>query len=190
MTRCCPPLSSEQTREDGRPVILAGGDFNDGDTMAATALTLTPEEFHAADGSFADRAANWFSYLKEGQLPPLTVNRRVAEQWRVSLPDDGQETHTLRYLPSQDASHLRLYVNDGGGWQAVSYDTVGSYLSFTAGGASPEIRRGHHRIGVVAAGRGHRRVRGHRAGGPAGTASLPPAEGRRSLCPRDGGECR
>lgn len=134
-----PTLSSEQTREDGRPVILAGGDFNDGDTMAATALTLTPEEFHAADGSFADRAANWFSYLKEGQLPPLTVNRRVAEQWRVSLPDDGQETHTLRYLPSQDASHLRLYVNDGGGWQAVSYDTVGSYLSFTAGGASPEF---------------------------------------------------
>lgn len=134
-----PTLSSEQTREDGRPVILAGGDFNDGDTMAATALTLTPEEFHAADGSFADCAANWFSYLKEGQLPPLTVNRRVAEQWRVSLPDDGQETHTLRYLPSQDASHLRLYVNDGGGWQAVSCDTVGSYLSFTAGGASPEF---------------------------------------------------
>ena len=134
-----PTLSSEQTREDGRPVILAGGDFNDGDAMAATALTLTPEEFHAADGSFADRAASWFSYLKEGQLPPLTVNRRVAEQWRVSLPDDGQETHTLRYLPSQDASHLRLYVNDGGGWQAVSCDTVGSYLSFTAGGASPEF---------------------------------------------------
>lgn len=134
-----PTLSSEQTREDGRPVILAGGDFNDGDTMAATALTLTPEEFHAADGSFADRAANWFSYLKDGQLPPLTVNRRVAEQWRVSLPDDGQETHTLRYLPAQDASHLRLYVNDGGGWQAVSCDTVGSYLSFTAGGASPEF---------------------------------------------------
>lgn len=134
-----PTLSSEQTREDGRPIILAGGDFNDGDTMAATALTLTPEEFHAADGSFADRAANWFSYLKDGQLPPLTVNRRVAEQWRVSLPDDGQETHTLRYLPAQDASHLRLYVNDGGGWQAVSCDTVGSYLSFTAGGASPEF---------------------------------------------------
>lgn len=134
-----PTLSSEQTREDGRPIILAGGDFNDGDTMAATALTLTPEEFHAADGSLADRAANWFSYLKEGQLPPLTVNRRVAEQWRVSLPDDGQETHTLRYLPAQDASHLRLYVNDGGGWQAVSCDTVGSYLSFTAGGASPEF---------------------------------------------------
>lgn len=134
-----PTLSSEQTREDGRPIILAGGDFNDGDTMAATALTLTPEEFHAADGSFADRAANWFSYLKEGQLPPLTVNRRVAEQWRVSLPDDGQETHTLRYLPSQDASHLRLYVNDGDGWQAASCDTVGSYLSFTAGGASPEF---------------------------------------------------
>lgn len=134
-----PTLSSEQTREDGRPIILAGGDFNDGDTMAATALTLTPEEFHAADGSLADRAANWFSYLKDGQLPPLTVNRRVAEQWRVSLPDDGQETHTLRYLPAQDASHLRLYVNDGGGWQAVSCDTVGSYLSFTAGGASPEF---------------------------------------------------
>lgn len=134
-----PTLSSEQTREDGRPIILAGGDFNDGDAMAATALTLTPEEFHAADGSFADRAANWFSYLKDGQLPPLTVNRRVAEQWRVSLPDDGRETHTLRYLPAQDASHLRLYVNDGGGWQAVSCDTVGSYLSFTAGGASPEF---------------------------------------------------
>lgn len=134
-----PTLSSEQTREDGRPVILAGGDFNDGDTMAATALTLTQEEFHAADGSFADRAANWFSYLKDGQLPPLTVNRRVAEQWRVSLPDDGRETHTLRYLPSQDASHLRLYVNDGDGWQAASCDTVGSYLSFTAGGASPEF---------------------------------------------------
>ena len=176
-----PTLSSEQTREDGRPVILAGGDFNDGDTMAATALTLTPEEFHAADGSFADRAANWFSYLKEGQLPPLTVNRRVAEQWRVSLPDDGQETHTLRYLPSQDASHLRLYVNDGGGWQAVSYDTVGSYLSFTAGGASPEFA-----VVTTAS------VWWPLAAAIAVCVAIVLAIllGRRSLCPRDGGECR
>ena len=131
-----PALSSEQTRGDGRPVVLAEGAFSDGDNIAATALTLTPEDFHAAQGS---ALACWLSYWQEGQMPPLTVNRQLLEQWRVSLPDDGQTTHRLRYLPPEDAGSLRLYVNDGSGWQPVSCDTAGSYLVFSVDGSSPSF---------------------------------------------------
>ena len=129
-----PALASEQTRPDGRSVVLAEGAFDDGDSIAVTALTLTPEAFHADEGS---ALGSWLAYWREGRVPPLTVDRQLLEQWRVSLPDDGQTTHRLRYLPPEDAGSLRLYVDDGSGWQAVSCDTVGSYLTFSVDGADP-----------------------------------------------------
>lgn len=55
----------------------------------------------------------------------------------MSLPDDGQAQHTLRYLPPEGTSRLTIYVNDGSGWQAVDCGTVGSYLTFAVEGRSP-----------------------------------------------------
>lgn len=129
-----PALSSQQSREDGRSVILAEGLFSGDNSLIATARELTPEAFHITEGSLL---AGWWAYWQEGRLPPAAVNRQVLEQWQVSLPDDGQAQHTLRYLPPEGTSRLTIYVNDGSGWQAVDCGTVGSYLTFAVEGRSP-----------------------------------------------------
>ena len=129
-----PALASQQCREDGRSVILAEGLFNDDNSLIATARELTPEAFHISDGGLL---AGWWAYWREGSLPPAAVNRQVLEQWQVSLPDDGQTRHTLRYLPPEGTAHLKIYVNDGSGWQEADCGSVGSYLTFTVEGRSP-----------------------------------------------------
>ncbi len=127
------PALSSQSREDERLVMLAEGLFSGDNSLIATARELTPEAFHITEGSLL---AGWWAYWQEGRLPPAAVNRQVLEQWQVSLPDDGQAQHTLRYLPPE-ASRLTIYVNDGSGWQAVDCGTVGSYLTFAVEGRSP-----------------------------------------------------
>ena len=100
-----PALSSQQSREDGRSVILAEGLFSDDNILIATARELTPESFHITEGGVL---AGWWAYWREGRLPPAAVNRQVLEQWQVSLPDDGQDRHILRFLPPVGTSHLNL----------------------------------------------------------------------------------
>lgn len=129
-----PALASQQSREDGRSVILAEGLFNDDNSLIATARELTPEVFHITEGG---ALAGWWAYWWEGSLPPAAVNRQVLEQWQVSLPDDGQDRHTLRYLPPEGAAGLKLYVNDGSGWQEADCGSVGSYMTFAVAGRSP-----------------------------------------------------
>ena len=129
-----PALASQQSREDGRSVILAEGLFSDDNSLIATARELTPEAFHITEGG---ALAGWWAYWWEGSLPPAAVNRQVLEQWQVSLPDDGQDRHTLRYLPPEGAAGLKLYVNDGSGWQEADCGSVGSYMTFAAAGRSP-----------------------------------------------------
>ena len=129
-----PALASQQSREDGRSVILAEGRFNDDNSLIATARELTPEAFHITEGG---ALAGWWAYWWEGSLPPAAVNRQVLEQWQVSLPDDGQDRHTLRYLPPEGAAGLKLYVNDGSGWQEADCGSVGSYMTFAVAGRSP-----------------------------------------------------
>lgn len=129
-----PALASQQSREDGRSVILAEGLFNDDNSLIATARELTPEAFHITEGG---ALAGWWAYWREGSLPPAAVNRQVLEQWQVSLPDDGQDRHTLRYLPPEGAAGLKLYINDGSGWQEADCGSVGSYMTFAVAGRSP-----------------------------------------------------
>ena len=97
-------LASEQER-DGRPVLLAEGQFRDGDAMQT-------EETNA-DG----------------------LSGRVIEAWSVQLPEDGQTTHTVRWrIPADGGEHFNAYVNDGSGWTKVKSEVVGSYLRFDMDG--------------------------------------------------------
>ena len=127
-----PGLASEQTREDGRPVILAEGLFNDGDTITVTEQPLTPEDFGIGSGSFSDRLSGYYACRSAGQLPLLVANRQVLEQWQVWLPDSG--SHTIRYLPTVDSDRLWIYVRSGDGWQQAECAKMGSYLTFPAEG--------------------------------------------------------
>lgn len=62
---------------------------------------------------------------------------QVVEQWKLTVPADGQQTHTFRYLPTQE--DVQVHVLRSGGWSQVPFQKMGSYLAFSADGAEVEF---------------------------------------------------
>lgn len=87
--------------EDGRPALLAEGLFRTGDTLQAV----------QADTADAPRGG--------------------AGVWTLTLPADGEESHTIRWrVPADGAKRYTVYTAADGGWKKAQTSTVGSYLCF------------------------------------------------------------
>ncbi len=87
--------------EDGRPALLAEGLFRTGDTLQAV----------QADTADAPRGA--------------------AEVWTLTLPADGEESHTIHWrVPADGAKRYTVYTAADGGWKKAQTSAVGSYLCF------------------------------------------------------------
>ena len=85
--------------EDGRPALLAEGLFRTGDTLQAV----------QADTADAPRGA--------------------AGVWTLTLPADGEESHTIRWrVPANGAKRYTVYTAADGGWKKAQTSIVGSYL--------------------------------------------------------------
>ncbi|MGN0564170.1 MAG: hypothetical protein ACI4LH_05455 [Candidatus Heritagella sp.] len=124
-------LSHAEERSDGRPIFFVEGQFGEGDAVQVTSLPHTPQEF-----SFLTR--DWTGFLAQS-FSGTTVCREIVEQWRISIPDDGQKTHTIRYLaPDGSPDHLDIYVKGPDGWQKAETEIIGSYLTFSAEGTEIE----------------------------------------------------
>lgn len=129
-----PGLASTDTREDGRSVMLLEGSFDDGVT-----LTLAAEPQSA--GSLTTKTlSDYFSCFRDGKLPAMTVNREVLEQWQVTMTGAPEGANTLRYLPPDGkTSGIRIYVNQGNGWELADCQTFGSYLTFPVTGSEGSV---------------------------------------------------
>lgn len=125
-------LTDAESRTDGRPVFFVQGKFDDVQSPDVTALTDKPENF-----SFL--ASDPVDFLRKS-FSGWTVSRSVVEQWKISVPDDGQKTHTIRYLPPDaDLEHVDIYVNGENGWKKAKTEIIGSYLVFSVTGLETEI---------------------------------------------------
>lgn len=102
-------IHSTDVRPNGNPVIFIQGQFQAGDAITAVSGTT---EFVPAD------------------------NQELVEQWYVSIPADGLESHTLRYLPTDTVS---IYLLKNGAWVKAEAEEMGSYLAFTVTGAEVEF---------------------------------------------------
>ena len=98
-------LASEELR-DGRAALLAEGAFRAGDSLTA-----------ACDSA------------------PETGPEGASELWTLTVPDDGQTRHTVRWrIPSDGAKAYAIYTDAGNGWQKVESETIGSYVCFALEG--------------------------------------------------------
>ena len=54
-----------------------------------------------------------------------------AGAWTLTLPADGEESHTIRWrVPADGAKRYTVYTAADGGWKKAQTSTVGSYLCF------------------------------------------------------------
>lgn len=102
-------LSSTDVRPNGNPVLFVQGQFQDGDV-----LTSEPGETEFAAGE----------------------DQQLLEHLCISIPADGLDTHTIRYLPEEDC---RIYILKNGSWIKAQTEEMGSYLAFSASGAAVEF---------------------------------------------------
>ena len=65
--------------------------------------------------------------------------RNVVESWQLTIPDDGQESHTVRYLPLEVGKKYKVYAKQDGSWKQLSTETIGSYLAFDLPGNTAEL---------------------------------------------------
>jgi len=100
-------LASTQTRNGGPSVILVDGLFT-GNSVLTARKTEAGKHFNG---------------------------EKVLEKWTVSVTDDGQMSHTVRYLaPDRQTSGINIYLLKNGTWEKTDYRTNGSYLLFTMDG--------------------------------------------------------
>ena len=59
----------------------------------------------------------------------------AVEAWSLQIPDDGQESHTVRWLMPDKEEHYTAYVDRGTGEKKADCQTNGSYLCFTMDGS-------------------------------------------------------
>lgn len=124
-------LQSTDTRSEDKSIFYVEGLFGEGDCLTAEPLALTPDEFNQPDGIW-DALRQSFSGLR--------LNTNVVEQWELQIPADGQETHTIRYLPPDgSAEDLDVYVRQDGRWVKAETEAVGSYVTFPAAGETVTV---------------------------------------------------
>ncbi len=102
-------LASTFEREDGRSVFFAKGQFGDRDSLTVS-MQDAPAEL-----------------------------KNAVESWNVQIPDDGLESHTLRYLPTDTSQKYKVYAKQDGAWKQLDTETIGSYLAFEVPGSEADL---------------------------------------------------
>ncbi len=131
--------STEKRSE--RPVFFVEGDFDSSDTLDAQPMASDRSGFDRLVDNYIEVIGEFFGSFTRGELPPAYFARELLEQWSVTLPDDGTDTHTVRYLVPEGKENLRLYIRESGArsWERLDTTTEGSYMKFSTGESSFEL---------------------------------------------------
>lgn len=114
-------LAGSFLRENNQSSILVDGMFAQEDE-------ITVEKLGTADVQVS---------LSDAQEP-----EELTECWQIEIPDDGGESHQIRYqAPRGQTEGVEIYVQDTGasGWKKAETELMGIYFLFPAEGNSVKI---------------------------------------------------
>ncbi|MBQ9188470.1 MAG: hypothetical protein IJ138_04030, partial [Clostridia bacterium] len=133
-------LASDAVRADGRPVFFAQGLFSDTDVLLAEPMPQQTELFPVLIGNGEAAIREYFSCFSQGTLPQAEIGFLLREQWRLTLPEDGSASHTVRMtLPDAQTEHLRFYEKHDDTWTQIPYTAIGQYAVLNLSSANPEV---------------------------------------------------
>ncbi len=127
-------LASEQMRPNNQSAILVDGMFKQEDTISVTSGdSVKASGSDEENDSLADDAS---ADANHAELSP----ENPTEHWTVEIPDDGNETHQVRYqAPEGQTDGVTVYVRQDGGWVQADTELMGIYHLFTVTGTEVEI---------------------------------------------------
>lgn len=134
-----PTLASNSREFGGRPVLLAQGAFEPGDTLTLEREATEPLAFNTFSGRWQEALSTWWDDVKNGAPIFERTHYGILEQWRFSITEDGADSHTLSYLIPENGDSMELYLREGTNWRRLSTTRQGSYLLFDFSGQEGEI---------------------------------------------------
>lgn len=99
-------LETEETRNDSMALMLVDGDFTEEDILSLE---------------------TW-----QGEAEVAAGGKRQIEAWKLTIPEDASEVHTVRYLPPEEEKGIEIYVLEGDVWNRITPEEDGKYLTFEA----------------------------------------------------------
>ena len=89
-------------------------------------------------------------------LTEMSAESGEQERWMVSIPDDGKESHEIRFLAPEGVKNPKIYRIQNGKKTKAETGTFGKYITFDAEGSdvafSVENERAGGLTGLIAAG--------------------------------------
>lgn len=104
-------LHSNDARKDGRFIFFVEGQFDLNDKLEIKTLSHPNSSFQK--------------------------NEIIEECWKIVIPDDGQESHIIRYLSEKE--NESIYVKEKNKWKKVKTDQEGSYSVFSVDSLNSQI---------------------------------------------------
>ena len=115
-------LASTQTRSNQQSVILVDGMFKQEDMLSV-------------EGGTSDNV----SAASDSANEEVSLNNPT-EHWTVEIPDDGNESHQIRYqAPEGQTEDVEIYVRKNDTWVQADTELMGIYHLFTVEGTEAEI---------------------------------------------------
>ncbi|MCR4807817.1 MAG: hypothetical protein K5857_09100 [Lachnospiraceae bacterium] len=101
-------------------------------TLAGLQLRPSGQSAVLADGRFT----------QDDMLSSVLINDKdpnILERWKLTIPNDSQTEHLIRYCPPDGVSDVKIYILNGNEETEAELTKMGKYETFTAAGNEVEF---------------------------------------------------
>lgn len=128
------------SQDNGQDVFLVEGDYDGAAQFSAQALAKSTEDFAPISRGLTSAISHYLKSASWYRLPSTPINRDVEEQWHLTLPRDGSQTHTVHYTsPENEIENVRIYTRQNGSWEQADCEIFGDYLTFEISGTEADV---------------------------------------------------
>ena len=116
------------------------GNYDGVAQFSAQALAKSTEDFAPISRWLTSAISHYLKSVSWYRLPSTPINRDVEEQWHLTLPQDGSQTHTVHYTPPDGGTkNVRIYTRQNGSWEQADCESFGAYLTFVVSGTETDV---------------------------------------------------
>ncbi len=101
-------------------------------TLASEEVRENKQSVFLVDGNFIDG--------DRMTVDAYVSNEKLTVQYVLKIPDDGKESHLIRYLSAEDSGDESIFIKNGNEYVPVETTAYGDYVTFEAPGNTVELK--------------------------------------------------
>lgn len=141
-TRMVSILPSNLTRANNRAALYVEGSFDEDAAFLVAVDSSQPDpRYEKINGSWLHQISEQLHAALHKEAVDPTVCRTLIERLSLTIPDDGADTHTVRYTPPEGFSSekIRIFLDTPDGLQKLPMEVIGAYSCITVNDSSAQL---------------------------------------------------